>query len=287
LLMGSQIVMLEKFSAEHVINILSRKEGKDTCTLFMGVPAMYGMLMAYLGEKNIDFGHVRLWTSGSAPLPIEDFYRIRQVFGKEPVEREGMSETGMNFSNPLSGKRKPGSVGCSLPGLQVRIVDPGTLEDVAPGQSGEIWLKGPGVTPGYWRNPVETAKAFESGWFKSGDLGRMDADGYYYLEDRLKHIIISGGENISPKEVETVINRFGGVVESAVVGIPDSQWGEKVVAALVIKPGHKVEINAVQAFCREHLHDWKCPKEILFLEKLPRNRMGKVLKDGIKERFRR
>ena len=286
LMMGSRIVMLDRFSAEHVIEVLSRKEGKDICTLFMGVPAMYGMLMDYLGEKNIDFGHVRLWTSGSAPLAIEDFHKIRQVFGKEPVEREGMSETGMNFSNPLRGKRKPGSVGLALPGLHARIVDPGTFEDVAPGQTGEIWLKGPGVTPGYWRNPGETAKAFEKGWFRSGDLGRVDADGYYYLEDRLKHIIISGGENISPKEVETIINRFEGVVESSVVGIPDSQWGEKVVAALVIKPGHKVKTNAVQAFCKEHLHDWKCPKEILFLEKLPRNRMGKVMKDEIKERFR-
>jgi malonyl-CoA/methylmalonyl-CoA synthetase len=207
---------------------------------------------------------------------------IKRIFGKEPVEREGMSETGMNFSNPLSGVRKPGSIGLPLPDLQVRIVDPEKFVDVVPGQTGEIWLKGPAVTPGYWRNQEETAKAFEKGWFRTGDLGRIDEDGYYYLTDRIKNIIISGGENISPKEVETVINQFDGVVESSVVGIPDEEWGEKVVAAVVTKPGSGVKPQEIQEFCKEHLHNWKCPKEIVFLEELPKNRMGKILRDEVK-----
>jgi malonyl-CoA/methylmalonyl-CoA synthetase len=212
---------------------------------------------------------------------------MSRVFGKEPVEREGMSETGMNFSNPVRGPRKPGSIGVPLPDLQVRIIDPKTFQAVAQGETGEIWLKGPSVTPGYWRKPEETARAFEQGWFRTGDLGRVDEDGYYYLTDRIKHIIISGGENISPKEVETVINQVEGVSESSVVGIPDDQWGEKVVAAVVAKPGSEIEPKEIQDFCRQHLHNWKCPKEIALVKELPKNKMGKILKEGVKGFFQK
>jgi malonyl-CoA/methylmalonyl-CoA synthetase len=225
---------------------------------------------------------MRLWTSGSAPLLPKNFRRIYETFGKEPVEREGMSETGMNFSNPLRGKRKPGSIGYPLPELAVRIVDPDTGKDVTPGQTGEIWLKGPAVTPGYWRKPQETASAFEQGWFKTGDLGNIDKDGYYYITDRIKHIIISGGENISPKEVEGVINQLDDVVESSVVGIADEKWGEKIVAAVVTKAGSNIKAGAVRAHCKNNLHDWKCPKEVVFVKALPRNRMGKILKEEVK-----
>lgn len=286
LMAGSHVIMLDSFSPEKVIEVLEKKEGEYVCTVFMAVPAMYGKLMGYVGDKILDFEHIRLWTSGSAPLLVRDFEKIKRVFGKEPVEREGMSETGMNFSNPVRGVRKPGSIGVPLPDLQVRIVDPEACVDVVPGQTGEIWIKGPAVTPGYWRKPEETAKAFEKGWFRTGDLGRVDEDDYYYLTDRIKHIIISGGENISPKEVEAVINQVEGVAESSVVGIPDEKWGEKVVAAVVTKPGSKVKPNEIQTFCKKHLHDWKCPKEILFLKELPKNRMGKVLKEEVKEIFK-
>jgi malonyl-CoA/methylmalonyl-CoA synthetase len=226
-----------------------------------------------------------LWTSGSAPLLVKDFEKINRAFGKAPVEREGMSETGMNFSNPLQAKKKPGSIGLPLPGLEVRIVNPVTFQDVKPGETGEIWLKGPAVTPGYWQKPEETAKAFVNGWFRSGDLGRKDDEGYYYLTDRLKHIIISGGENISPKEVESVINRFEGVAESSVIGLPDDQWGEKVAAAVVTRPEFKGKPEDIRQFCKQHLHNWKCPKEILLVETLPRNTMGKVLKEELKKLF--
>ncbi|MEE8479671.1 MAG: AMP-binding protein [Desulfobacterales bacterium] len=286
LMAGSQILMLNEFSPQNVIEVLAKKEEKYTCTLFMAVPAMYGKLMEHLGDRKFDFEHIRLWTSGSAPLLASDFERIKRIFGKEPVEREGMSETGMNFSNPVKGIRKPGSIGLPLPGLQVRIVDPMTFDDVVKGQEGEILLKGPAVTPGYWRKPEETSKAFKKGWFRTGDLGRIDEDGYYYLTDRIKHIIISGGENISPKEIEIVINQLEDVLESSVVGIPDEKWGEKVVAAVVTKSGTKLKSHEIQALCKEHLHDWKCPKEIVFLEELPRNTMGKVLKEEVKKSFK-
>lgn len=285
LMAGSHVVMLDEFSPERVIKVLAEKGGEYACTLFMAVPTMYNKMMDYLEEKTLDFGHIRLLTSGSAPLLPKDFLKIKRVFGKEPVEREGMSETGMNFSNPLKGVKKPGSIGLPLPDLQVRIVDPVTLVDVAAGQTGEIWLKGPSVTPGYWRKPEETTKAFEKGWFRTGDLGKVDEDGYYFLTDRIKNIIISGGENISPKEVETIINQIEEVVESCVVGIPDKKWGEKVVAAIVKKPNSMLKAQEIQTYCKKHLHKWKSPKEIVFLQKLPKNRMGKVLKYDVKQFF--
>jgi malonyl-CoA/methylmalonyl-CoA synthetase len=285
LLAGSQVLMLNEFAVDKVTDVLAGKEDDPICTLFMAVPSMYGKLMDYLEGKNLDFQHIRLWTSGSAPLLIKDFDRIKKLLGKEPVEREGMSETGMNFSNPIRGVRKPGSIGLPLPNLEVRIVDPETFVEVDPGQEGEIWLKGPAVTPGYWRNPEDTAKAFHEGWFRTGDLGRIDEEGYYYLTDRMKHIIISGGENISPKEVEVVINQVNGVVESSVVGIPDEKWGEKVVAAVVAKSGSTLKADDIKTYCKKHLHDWKCPKEIVFLKELAKNTMGKVLKEEIKKTF--
>jgi malonyl-CoA/methylmalonyl-CoA synthetase len=287
LLAGAHILMLDSFSPQRVINVLEQKADPYVCTVFMAVPAMYQKLMAYLADQKPDFEHMRLWTSGSAPLLPQDFKRITETFGQEPVEREGMTETGMNFSNPLRGNRKPGSIGCPLPDLEVRIVNPETGVDVTPGQTGEIWLKGPAVTPGYWRKPQETAEAFEKGWFKTGDLGNIDEDGYYYLTDRIKHIIISGGENISPKEIEIVINQHKDVIESSVVGIPDARWGEKVVAAVVIKEDAHIKPEKIHAHCKNHLHDWKCPKEIVFVKALPRNTMGKVLKQEVKNIFGR
>jgi malonyl-CoA/methylmalonyl-CoA synthetase len=203
---------------------------------------------------------MRLWTSGSAPLLPKDFKRLFEIFGKQPVEREGMSETGMNFSNPLRGERKPGSIGYPLPDLQVRIVDTDTGADVPPGQIGEIWLKGPAVTPGYWRKPEETASAFEQGWFRTGDLGNIDKDGYYYLTDRIKHIIISGGENISPKEVEVVINQLEDVVESSVVGIADEKWGEKVVAVVVTKTDSNIKPEKITFTTGNALKRWSLLK---------------------------
>ena len=285
LIAGSHVLLLDQFSAETVVGRLAQNKGPYICTVFMAVPPMYGKMMDYLGEKALDFGHMRLWTSGSAPLLAKDFGRIKKTFGKEPVEREGMTETGMNFSNPVRGVRKPGSIGVPLPGLEVRIVDLETFKDVNPGQEGEIWLKGPAITPGYWQKPEETAGAFENGWFRSGDLGKIDEDGYYYLTDRCKHIIISGGENISPKEVEGVINQLDDVLESSVVGIPDETWGEKVVAAVVARGESGIREGEIKAHCKKHLHDWKCPKEIAFLEELPKNTMGKVLKEAVKKYF--
>jgi malonyl-CoA/methylmalonyl-CoA synthetase len=285
LLSGVHVLMLDRFEPSKILDVLACKEEDRTCTVFMAVPAMYTRLLDAMEDRSRDFSHIRLLTSGSAPLLVKDFHRIEEMFGRQPVEREGMSETGMNFSNPIKGKRKPGSIGLPLPGLSVRIVDPDTFADVPPGENGEIWLKSASITPGYWRKPKETRDNFENGWFRTGDLGNVDEEGYFYLTDRIKHIIITGGENVSAKEVETVINRIDNVVESAVVGIPDPKWGEKVVAAVVTEAGTGLDPDTVKTFCKEHLHDWKCPKEIIFVAEIPRNTMGKVLKEQVKGIF--
>jgi malonyl-CoA/methylmalonyl-CoA synthetase len=281
LLSGAFTLMLDSFKPGAVLDILASKE----TTMFMAVPTMYRKLLEVHPKKKIDYSHLRLITSGSAPLLEKDFHRIKDTFGMEPVEREGMTETLMNFSNPLHGKRKPGSVGLPLPNLQVRIVNPETLEDVNPGQTGEIWLKGPAITPGYWRNPEETGKAFFEGWLRTGDLGSKDEDGYYYLTDRIKNIIISGGENISPREVENVIDSHDEVLECCVVGMPDPEWGEAVAAAVVPKPGSKITPEHIKALCRQNLLAWKCPKKVIMVSEIPKNRMGKVLVDQVKEIF--
>lgn len=285
LIAGVKMVMCDEFSPDTVIDILSCQEGELACTVFMGVPAMYSRMIKRMGGEKGDFCHIRLLASGSAPLLPKDFERIKEVFGKEPVEREGMSETGMNFSNPLRGMKKSGSIGIPLPNVEVRIVNPKTLRDVEPGKVGEIWLMGPNVSPAYWRKPLETQASFVNGWFRTGDLGKKDGDGYYYITDRLKHIIISGGENISPKEIESAINHHQKVLESCVVGVPDEKWGEKVVAAVVSKPGVALTAQEIKDHCRQQLLAWKCPKEVFFLRELPRNKMGKVMKEIVTKFF--
>jgi malonyl-CoA/methylmalonyl-CoA synthetase len=284
---GAHVLMLDQFSPEFVLQVLSRKESAYRCSIFMAVPAMYKRLLNHPQShyKPADFDHIRLFTSGSAPLLKKDFAEIKRFFGKEPVEREGMSETGMNFSNPLNAERKPGSIGLPLPDLQVRCVDPESLEDVVQGEVGELWLKSPSIIPAYWQKPDETAQVFREGWFRTGDMGKVDQEGYFYLTDRLKDIIISGGENISPKEIERVLNSADGVAESVVVGVSSEKWGEKVVAAVVKKSGASPTIQALMNTCREHLQNWKCPKEIVFIDKMPRNTMGKIQKEKVKLLF--
>ncbi|MCK5165063.1 MAG: acyl--CoA ligase [Desulfobacula sp.] len=284
-LSGSHVLMLDRFTPKTVLQRLSSKHSSDTCSLFMAVPAMYTKLMDFIGDKSFDFSHMRLLTSGSAPLLEKEFNRITRIFGKEPVEREGMSETGMNFSNPLNGRKIPGSIGLPLPGVRVRIMNPDTRLDVKPGIVGEIWLKSSSITKGYWEKPAQTQKTYEEGWFKTGDLGRMDKDGYYFLTDRIKHLIITGGENVSAKEVETIINTIKGVKESSVVGIPDETWGEKVVALVEKTPGIQLSESKIKSICKEKLHNWKCPKKIVFTQDIPKNTMGKVLKEKVTEFF--
>lgn len=286
LLAGGRITMLDEFDVDITINNLAFNKGPCVCNIFMAVPTMYiKMLERMEGKKALNFEHLRLLTSGSAPLLESDFERIQKIFGKEPVEREGMTETGMNFSNPIHGKKKPGSIGIPLPNLEVRIVNPDKGVGVEEGTIGEFWLKSPSIISAYWNKAEETKKAFHDGWFTTGDLGRCDQEGFFYLTDRLKNIIISGGENISPKEIETIINQIEEVLESSVVGIPDSKWGERVVAAVKVKKDSNISQDDVKNFCKVRLHKWKCPKEVAFVSYLPKNKMGKILKNEVRKIF--
>jgi malonyl-CoA/methylmalonyl-CoA synthetase len=233
--------------------------------MFFGVPTMYGRLAA--SERVAELRRLRLCVSGSAPLPPDLFAAIAERGGQPILERYGMTETGMNLSNPYDGERRPGTVGLPLPGVSVRMEE-GT---------DEIMLQGPNVFPGYWNRPDATASSFEGSWFRSGDVGAADADGYYRIVGRRKELIISGGYNVYPREVEEVLRAHPSVVDAAVVGMPHREWGEQVVAFVE----GSAEAAELLAFAAERLAPYKRPKQIHFVARLPRNALGKVVKNGL------
>ena len=278
---GMDIIMRTKFDPIDTLNCIQ----KNRCSIFMGVPTMYHRLLQVDNPQKFDFSSMRLWISGSAPLLTSTFEQFQQVFGHTVLERYGMSETGMNVSNPLYGVRKPGSVGLPVPGVSVRIVD-SKGQDVIPGEVGEVWVKGNNVFKGYWEMPEKTAESFVQEWFKTGDLGYHDTDGYLFLVGRSKDLIISGGMNVYPKEIEALIETLEEIEEAAVIGVPDEDLGEKVIAVVVPKPGRQVNVNAITTLCQNHLAGYKRPKAIYLIDKLPRNTMGKVTKNQLRDKYR-
>jgi malonyl-CoA/methylmalonyl-CoA synthetase len=226
-----------------------------------------------------------LFVSGSAPLLASTHEEFRERTGHAIVERYGMTETVMMTSNPLHGERRPGSVGRPLPGIEVRV----TGEDGAPLQSGEIGgveVRGPNVFAGYWKRPeLEETEFTADGFFRTGDLGSFDDDGYLRLAGRSKDLVISGGLNVYPVEVEEVLDAIDGVAESAVIGVPDADLGEAVVAVVVAEPGRTLDGEALRAQTREYLAGFKVPKRIHVVDELPRNMMGKVEKAKLRSEF--
>jgi len=256
---GGCMVVLPRFDPDAVLAEISRT------TMFFGVPTMYHRLLAH-GECSA-LGRLRLLVSGSAPLPESTFREIEAVTGQRVLERYGMSEAGMIASNPLDGERRPGTVGLPLPGVEIRL---------AAGPESEIEVRGRSVFGGYWRRPEATSGAFTSdGWFCTGDLGRYDEAGYLEICGRAKELIISGGHNVWPREVEEVIESMPGVREAAVTGAADPEWGETVVA-FVIREGDGVQADFVQEWCLARLARHKVPRRIIFVTTLPRNHMGKL-----------
>lgn len=268
---GCQVILLESFKAEDVLNQLQERK----CTLFMGVPTMYIRFLEIDEPKRFDLSGMRLFISGSAPLPREVFHRFRRTFGFEILERYGMTETMMNASNPYQKARKPGSVGLPLPGVEIAVVDDGGNE-VPHGKVGEILVKGPNVFRGYWKNPQANQETFRDGWFKTKDLGRWDHQGYLHIVGRKRDMIITSGFKVYPREVEEVINSHPYVSESAVLGIPDAEKGEKVVGWVVLKNGMNCPKEDLINYCRQNLIFYKIPKDIKFLEFLPKTPSGKV-----------
>jgi malonyl-CoA/methylmalonyl-CoA synthetase len=249
----------------------------------MAVPTIHRRLVQAADAAAYDLRHVRLITSGSDRLPDDLFYAFRQTFGHTILERYGLSETGMNLSNPLYGERRAGSVGFPLPGVQARIADPASDEPLADGQVGEVQVRGGHVFKGYWRQPEKTAAAFTSdGWFRTGDLGLRQPDGTFELKGRAKDLIITGGFNVYPPEVELALAEHPAVEACAVIGCLDQEWGERVVAVVVRKVGETATAEALITFCRERLVHYKAPRQIIFVEALPRNAMGKVQKASLR-----
>ena len=279
LLSASRMLWLAKFDAHEVRALLPR------ATVMMGVPTFYTRLLADPSFGAADCQSMRLFISGSAPLLPDTFHEFRQRTGCTILERYGMSETGINTSNPLHGERIAGTVGPPVPGVSVRVVD-AEGRPCATGEVGGVELKGPNVTPGYWRKPDKTREEFTAdGYFRTGDVGEMLPNGYLRIVGRAKDLIITGGLNVYPKEIEERIDALPGVVESAVIGLPDADFGEAVVAVVVAQPGHALNEGDVIAALKGEIANFKVPKRVHFVADLPRNTMGKVQKNVLRDKF--
>jgi malonyl-CoA/methylmalonyl-CoA synthetase len=251
----------------------------------MGVPTYYTRLLALPQFDKQACRGMRLFISGSAPLLTETFEQFQRRAGHTILERYGLTETIMNTSNPLGGLRLAGAVGLPLPGVEVRIAGQDD-HSIAAGSIGEIQVRGPNVFSGYWRRPeLSTACFTPDGFFRTGDLGRLDPQGYVFIVGRSKDLIISGGYNVYPTEVEDCLDRLEGVQESAVIGMPHPDFGEAVMAIIVPRPGVAVEAEAIKPRLRTTLANYKLPKLVALTKELPRNAMGKVQKNRLREAF--
>ncbi|WP_417414158.1 malonate--CoA ligase [Hoeflea sp.] len=278
---GASLIFLPAFSAEAIIANI------PGATALMGVPTFYTRLLddpAFTGDL---VKHMRLFVSGSAPLLAETHVQFEQRTGHRILERYGMTETNMNTSNPYAGERRAGTVGFPLPGVDLRIVDAETGKTLPQGEIGIIEVKGLNVFAGYWQMPEKTKEEFrDDGFFITGDVGVIDADGYVQIVGRSKDLIISGGYNIYPKELELLLDEEDGVLESAVIGVPHADFGEGVVAVLVPKPGATLDEAAILDSIKPKIARFKQPKRIVVLDELPRNTMGKVQKNVLRDAYK-
>jgi malonyl-CoA/methylmalonyl-CoA synthetase len=279
LLVGAGAELHRKFDAKEAYEVLLA----GRVTMFFGVPTMYTRLLREAEAREERPPPIRLYVSGSAPLSPQAFDEFEGLFGERILERYGMTETIMNLTNPFDGERKSGTVGRPFPGQEARIVDVKTREPLTDKKIGEIEVRGPNVFRSYWNRPDATEESFDDeGWFATGDLGSVGEGGYFTISGRAKELIISGGYNVYPREVEEAIEACPGVSEVAVVGLPDQEFGERVVAAIV-REDSELTAEKVTSYCREDLAGYKKPREVVFVEELPRNALGKVLKHRVRE----
>jgi malonyl-CoA/methylmalonyl-CoA synthetase len=279
LLAGARMLWHRRFDAQAVLRDLPR------ATVLMGVPTFYTRLLAEPGFTAQACRGVRLFVSGSAPLLLDTFEEFERRTGQRILERYGMSEAGMICSNPLHGARRAGSVGPPLPGVSVRVADERD-RPLPAGRVGGIQIRGENVFQGYWRMPEKTHEEFSAdGWFRTGDVGVLDADGYLSIVGREKDLIITGGYNVYPKEIELVIDALPGVLESAVVGLPHPDFGEAVTAMVVPRAGAALSPEDIIRTLKRELANYKVPKRVILVPDLPRNAMGKVQKSVLRERY--
>ena len=275
---GATLSLISRFNASKALEIIER----DRVTAFEGVPTMYVAMLHAPDSETYDTSSLRVCMSGGAAMPIEVMHGFEQRFGCTVLEGYGLSETSpmASFNHP-DRERKPGSIGTPGTGVEMKVVDDNG-NDVPQGESGEILIRGHNVMKGYWRRPEATAEAIRDGWFHSGDIGRVDEDGYFFIVDRKKELIIRGGYNVYPREIEEVIYEHPAVREAAVIGIPHPELGEEVGAAIALKPG----TTATEAEIRDHVKSnvaaYKYPRHVWFMDELPKGATGKILKREIK-----
>ena len=276
---GASLVFLPGFDADAIVAAMER------ASVLMGVPTFYTRLLDHPELTRERAGSMRLFVSGSAPLLAETHRLWRERTGHAILERYGMTETNMNTSNPYEGERRAGTVGFPLPGVEIRVADD-EGRPLPPGETGAIEVRGPNVFKGYWRMPEKTAEELRpDGFFLTGDLGRIDADGYLSIVGRSKDLIITGGYNVYPKEIEALIDAIEGVLESAVVGLPHPDFGEGVAAVVVPRDGAELSADAILEPLRRDLARYKQPKRVFLVPELPRNAMGKVQKNVLRQDY--
>ncbi|WP_114947888.1 malonate--CoA ligase [Microvirga calopogonii] len=277
---GASMIFLSKFDADEILGLMAR------ATVLMGVPTFYVRLLQHPRLNREATAGMRLFVSGSAPLLAETHREWSARTGYAILERYGMTETNMNTSNPYDGDRVPGAVGLPLPGVSVRVTNPETGQELACDEIGMIEVKGPNVFKGYWRMPEKTASEFRpDGFFITGDLGKLDERGYVHILGRGKDLVITGGFNVYPKEIEDEIDAIPGVFESAVIGVPHKDFGEGVTAVVVRSKEASVDERTILSALDGRLAKFKLPKRVVFVDDLPRNTMGKVQKNVLRERF--
>lgn len=280
LLAGGSMIFLPKFDADEVVRLLPK------ATSMMAVPTFYVRLLEHPGFTREATRHMRLFTSGSAPLLAETHRAFFERTGHAILERYGMTETNMNTSNPYDGDRIPGTVGLPLPNVEVRVADPETGRVLPQGEVGVLEVRGPNVFAGYWRMPDKTKAEFRpDGFFITGDVGKIDKRGYVHIVGRAKDLVITGGYNVYPKEVETEIDAIPGVVESAVIGVPHPDFGEGVTAVVVREKTSDLTEQQVIDALANRLAKFKQPKRVFFVNELPRNTMGKVQKNVLRDTY--
>jgi malonyl-CoA/methylmalonyl-CoA synthetase len=280
LLAGGSMIFLSKFEPDVFMRLMPKT------TTMMAVPTFYVRLLEHPGLTREATRHMRLFTSGSAPLLAETHRSFQERTGHAILERYGMTETNMNTSNPYDGDRIPGTVGLPLPGVEVRVAEAESGKILPQGEVGVLEVRGPNVFPGYWRMPEKTKAEFRpDGFFITGDVGKIDERGYVHIVGRAKDLVITGGYNVYPKEVETELDTIPGVQESAVIGLPHPDFGEGVTAVVVRAPGTKLTEAEVIGALAGRLAKFKQPKRVFFVDELPRNTMGKVQKNVLRDRY--
>ena len=276
----ASMIFLPKFDPDLILKLMAR------ATVMMGVPTFYTRLLQHPGLSKEATEHMRLFVSGSAPLLADTHREWSARTGHAVLERYGMTETNMNTSNPYDGDRVPGAVGFPLPGVSVRVTNPESGKELDRDEIGMIEVKGPNVFKGYWRMPEKTKAEFrDDGFFITGDLGKIDGKGYVHIVGRGKDLVISGGFNVYPKEIESEIDAMPGVVESAVIGVPHADFGEGVTAVVVCSKGAPVTEASVLKGLDGRLAKFKMPKRVFVVEELPRNAMGKVQKNILRDQY--